>query len=76
MKAKPVSLSLYFGIPGAGKSTYAAYLAKKDMLPPSPLLNVPFQNSRRVHSRLLLWIMVLSFKIATEWSMICGEISV
>ena len=31
MKAKPVSLSLYFGIPGAGKSTYAAYLAKKDM---------------------------------------------
>ena len=32
MKAKPVSLSLYFGIPGAGKSTYAAYLAKKDMI--------------------------------------------
>ena len=31
MKAKPVALSLYFGIPGAGKSTFAAYLAKKDM---------------------------------------------
>lgn len=30
-RAKPVALSLYFGIPGAGKSTYAAYLAKKDM---------------------------------------------
>ena len=29
MKAKPVALSLYFGIPGAGKSTFAAYLAKK-----------------------------------------------
>lgn len=29
--AKSVALSLYFGIPGAGKSTYAAYLAKKDM---------------------------------------------
>lgn len=28
---KPVSLSLYFGVPGAGKSTFAAYLAKKDM---------------------------------------------
>ena len=28
---KPVALSLYFGIPGAGKSTFAAYLAKKDM---------------------------------------------
>ena len=27
-RAKPVALSLYFGIPGAGKSTYAAYLAK------------------------------------------------
>lgn len=26
-----VSLNLYFGIPGAGKSTFAAYLAKKDM---------------------------------------------
>ena len=24
-RAKPVALSLYFGIPGAGKSTYAAY---------------------------------------------------
>lgn len=24
-------MSLYFGIPGAGKSTFAAYLAKKDM---------------------------------------------
>lgn len=23
-RAKPVALSLYFGIPGAGKSTYAA----------------------------------------------------
>ena len=31
MKSKPVALSLYFGIPGAGKSTFAAYLAKKDM---------------------------------------------
>lgn len=31
MKAKPVALSLYFGIPGAGKSTFAAYLARKDM---------------------------------------------
>ena len=31
MKAKSVALSLYFGIPGAGKSTFAAYLAKKDM---------------------------------------------
>ena len=31
MKAKPVALSLYFGIPGAGKSTFAAYLAKKDL---------------------------------------------
>lgn len=30
-RAKPVALSLYFGIPGAGKSTFAAYLAKKDM---------------------------------------------
>jgi DNA helicase HerA-like ATPase len=29
--SKPVSLSLYFGVPGAGKSTFAAYLAKKDM---------------------------------------------
>ena len=29
--AKPVALSLYFGIPGAGKSTFAAYLAKKDL---------------------------------------------
>ena len=29
MKSKPVALSLYFGIPGAGKSTFAAYLAKK-----------------------------------------------
>ena len=31
LKSKPVALSLYFGIPGAGKSTYAAYLAKQDM---------------------------------------------
>ena len=31
MKAKKVSLNLYFGIPGAGKSTFAAYLAKKDL---------------------------------------------
>ena len=30
-RVKPVSLSLYFGVPGAGKSTFAAYLAKKDM---------------------------------------------
>lgn len=30
-KVNSVSLSLYFGIPGAGKSTYAAYLAKKDL---------------------------------------------
>ena len=28
---KKVALNLYFGIPGAGKSTFAAYLAKKDM---------------------------------------------
>ena len=28
---KQVALSLYFGIPGAGKTTFAAYLAKKDM---------------------------------------------
>lgn len=31
VKTKPVALSLYVGIPGAGKSTFAAYLAKKDM---------------------------------------------
>lgn len=31
VKTKSVALSLYFGIPGAGKSTFAAYLAKKDM---------------------------------------------
>ena len=30
VKTKSVSLSLYFGIPGAGKSTFAAYLAKKE----------------------------------------------
>ena len=30
-RVKPVALSLYFGVPGAGKSTFAAYLAKKDM---------------------------------------------
>ena len=29
--SKPVALSLYFGVPGAGKSTFAAYLAKKDL---------------------------------------------
>jgi len=31
MSKKGYSLSLYFGIPGAGKTTYAAYLAKNDM---------------------------------------------
>lgn len=30
-RVKPVALSLYFGVPGAGKSTFAAYLAKKDL---------------------------------------------
>lgn len=30
-KVKPVALSLYFGIPGAGKSTFAAYLARRDL---------------------------------------------
>lgn len=30
-KARKVSLNLYFGIPGAGKSTFAAYLASKDL---------------------------------------------
>lgn len=30
-KVKPVSLNLYFGVPGAGKSTFATYLARKDI---------------------------------------------
>lgn len=30
-RRKPYALSLYFGIPGAGKTTMAAYLSRKDM---------------------------------------------
>lgn len=29
--AKPYALNIYFGLPGSGKTTYASYLAKKDL---------------------------------------------
>ena len=48
-KRKGYALSLYFGIPGAGKTTMAAYLSRTDMKKGRTVYsNVPITGTRRV----------------------------
>lgn len=47
--SKGYALSIYFGVPGAGKTTLAAYLAKKDLKKKRPVWsNVPITGTYRV----------------------------
>lgn len=47
--SKPYILSIYFGVPGSGKTTYAAYLAKKDLKKKRKVYsNVPITGTIKV----------------------------
>jgi len=48
-KLPPQILSIYFGVPGAGKTTFAAWLAKKDLKRGVPVWsNVPISGTYRL----------------------------
>lgn len=50
--SKGYSLSIYFGVPGSGKTTFAAWLAKRDMKRKIPVWsNVPITGTYRLDAR-------------------------